>query len=184
MAATAPTLRKALQRKSPSLAFERALWDAGHDVVVGIDEVGRGAWAGPLTLGAVVLPRDRRVYKVRDSKMLTEAEETLLAYAEGTAGRGALLAGVYSLGLGIPFILAGLAFKLSAVPFQRGDDVSQRWHCEVRGGHEPEASAVGSARGVAREQLRVRVDDRGGVVHRGAAQRHGGGDLHRHRPGR
>ena len=31
---------------------------AGHDVVVGIDEVGRGAWAGPLMVGAAVLPRD------------------------------------------------------------------------------------------------------------------------------
>ena len=72
MAATAPTLRKALQGRSPSLAYERALWDAGHDVVVGMDEVGRGAWAGPLTLGAAVLPRDRRVYKIRDSKQLTE----------------------------------------------------------------------------------------------------------------
>jgi ribonuclease HII len=37
-----------------------------------MDEVGRGAWAGPLTVGAAVLPRDRRVYGVRDSKMLTE----------------------------------------------------------------------------------------------------------------
>ena len=78
MAATAPTLRKALQGRSPSLAYERALWDAGHEVVVGIDEVGRGAWAGPLTVGAAVLPRDRRVYKVRDSKQLTEAEREAL----------------------------------------------------------------------------------------------------------
>lgn len=39
-----------------------------------MDEVGRGSWAGPLTIGAVVLPPDRRVYKVRDSKMLTEDE--------------------------------------------------------------------------------------------------------------
>ncbi len=78
MAATAPTLRKALQRQSPSLTFERALWDEGHEVVVGIDEVGRGAWAGPLTLGAAVLPRDRRVYKVRDSKQLTEREREAL----------------------------------------------------------------------------------------------------------
>ena len=38
---------------------ERDLWAAGHDVVVGIDEVGRGAWAGPLMVGAAVLPRDR-----------------------------------------------------------------------------------------------------------------------------
>src|SRR5256714_4752699 len=62
----------------PKLARERALWDEGHDVVVGVDEVGRGAWAGPLGVGAAVLPRDRRVYKVRDSKMLTPAERERL----------------------------------------------------------------------------------------------------------
>lgn len=67
-------LRPALKRASPGLAIERELWDAGADVVVGVDEVGRGAWAGPLTVGAAVVPRDRRVYKIRDSKMLTEAE--------------------------------------------------------------------------------------------------------------
>ncbi len=75
MAATnVPAVRKANRKKSPSLAFERELWDAGHDVIVGVDEVGRGAWAGPITVGAAVLPRDRRVYKVRESKMLTEVE--------------------------------------------------------------------------------------------------------------
>jgi ribonuclease HII len=58
----------------PSLARERALWADGHGVVVGVDEVGRGAWAGPLMVGAAVLPTDRRVYKVRDSKMLTEPQ--------------------------------------------------------------------------------------------------------------
>ena len=78
MAATAPLLRKALQGRSPSLAVERELWDAGHDVVVGMDEVGRGAWAGPLTVGAAVLPRDRRVYKVRDSKQLLASEREAL----------------------------------------------------------------------------------------------------------
>src|SRR5205085_1295139 len=54
----------------PSLALEKGLWAEGHGVVVGMDEVGRGAWAGPISVGAAVLPRDRRVYKVRDSKML------------------------------------------------------------------------------------------------------------------
>ena len=43
-------------------------------MVVGVDEVGRGAWAGPISVGAAVLPPDRRVYKVRDSKALTEPE--------------------------------------------------------------------------------------------------------------
>jgi ribonuclease HII len=62
----------------PSLAVERSLWDDGYQVVVGVDEVGRGAWAGPIMVGAAVLPRDRRVYKVRDSKMLREIERERL----------------------------------------------------------------------------------------------------------
>jgi len=54
------------------------LWAEGRDVVVGVDEVGRGSWAGPLTVGAAVLPRDRRVYRIRDSKMLAEVERERL----------------------------------------------------------------------------------------------------------
>ena len=60
------------KRGGPSLAVEKELWSSGHEVVVGLDEVGRGAWAGPLTIAAAVLPRDRRVYGVRDSKQVTE----------------------------------------------------------------------------------------------------------------
>src|SRR5215211_6124677 len=65
-------------RTVPSLARERALWAEGHEVVVGVDEVGRGSWAGPISVGAAVLPPDRRVYKVRDSKLLTEFEREAL----------------------------------------------------------------------------------------------------------
>src|SRR3954454_21628328 len=75
---TVPQLRKALKSKSPSLTVERGLWDDGHDVIVGMDEVGRGSWAGPLSVGAAVVPRDKRVYKIRDSKMLTESERELM----------------------------------------------------------------------------------------------------------
>ena len=78
-APTAPVLRSALKRKAPGLAVERAMWAEGHEVVVGVDEVGRGSWAGPLTIGAVVLPKDRRVNKVRDSKQLTEREREALS---------------------------------------------------------------------------------------------------------
>ena len=77
-AATVPKLRKALRAQSPGLSVEREFWTAGHEVVVGIDEVGRGAWAGPLTIGAVVVPKDRRLYKLRDSKQLTESEREAL----------------------------------------------------------------------------------------------------------
>jgi len=64
--------------KAPTRRIERELWAAGHQVVVGIDEVGRGAWAGPLMVGAAVLPREKRVLGVRDSKMLTEANREKL----------------------------------------------------------------------------------------------------------
>ncbi len=62
---------------SPTLERERHLWAAGHRLVAGLDEVGRGAWAGPLTVGvAVVSPeaeaRQRPAW-LRDSKTLAEA---------------------------------------------------------------------------------------------------------------
>ncbi|MGF1664992.1 MAG: ribonuclease HII [Acidimicrobiia bacterium] len=71
---TVRRLRPALRGASPGLAVERSLHAAGKIHVVGIDEVGRGSWAGPLTIGAAVVPVDRRVYKIRDSKQLTEPE--------------------------------------------------------------------------------------------------------------
>jgi ribonuclease HII len=76
--ASVPKLRRAIRAKPPGLSVERELWDAGRNVVVGVDEVGRGSWAGPLTIGAAVVPRDRRIYKLRDSKQLTEAEREAL----------------------------------------------------------------------------------------------------------
>ncbi|HUH07337.1 MAG TPA: ribonuclease HII [Egibacteraceae bacterium] len=62
----------------PGLELERCWWDEGA-VVAGVDEVGRGSWAGPVTFAAVVLPRDRRMYKLRDSKVLDPARREELA---------------------------------------------------------------------------------------------------------
>ena len=64
--------------RAPTRTIEKEMWARGHEVVVGIDEVGRGAWAGPLMVGAAVLPRDKRVNGVRDSKMLTETNREFL----------------------------------------------------------------------------------------------------------
>ena len=77
-AITVPRLRPSLRRRSPGLAIERELWTSETTIVVGVDEVGRGAWAGPISVGAAVVPRDRRVYKIRDSKMLREPEREAL----------------------------------------------------------------------------------------------------------
>src|SRR4051794_38300234 len=70
----APTLPSGPTRKmGPTLRLERKFWEAGDRVVVGIDEVGRGAWAGPVTVAAVV-PATEHVRGVRDSKQLTRPE--------------------------------------------------------------------------------------------------------------
>lgn len=69
----------------PGIRVERRFWDLDL-VVAGVDEVGRGAWAGPVTFGAVVLPSDRRMYKLRDSKLLdAERREQLAARLHGFA---------------------------------------------------------------------------------------------------
>ena len=71
-------MRAALRGKAPGLAAEKVFWDQGHEVVAGLDEVGKGAWAGPLTVGVVVANRQKRITGVRDSKMLTETEREAL----------------------------------------------------------------------------------------------------------
>jgi ribonuclease HII len=75
MSAVAP-----VRKPYPTLRLERKLWEAGHRVVCGIDEVGRGAWAGPVTVGAVV-PAPEHLRHVRDSKLLTRPERQRAADA-------------------------------------------------------------------------------------------------------
>lgn len=59
----------------PHLEYEKKLWEEGFQVIAGLDEAGRGAWAGPVYAAAVVLPNDERVCDllsgVRDSKRMT-----------------------------------------------------------------------------------------------------------------
>ncbi len=63
---------------APTRQLERVLRQQGHAVVVGVDEVGRGAWAGPLAVGAAIVPSDRRVNGIRDSKLLSERDRERL----------------------------------------------------------------------------------------------------------
>lgn len=76
----APPARTAVRR--PTLEVERRLWRDGHRWVAGIDEVGRGAWAGPLSVGVAVLHAGLRTRSLplwlRDSKMLPEERRELV----------------------------------------------------------------------------------------------------------
>ena len=63
----------------PHLEYERAAWAGGMIRVAGIDEVGRGPLAGPVTAAAVVLRVGHIPDGLRDSKQLTAARREVLA---------------------------------------------------------------------------------------------------------
>lgn len=55
----------------PDGSLERSLSTAGFRLIAGVDEVGRGALAGPLYACAVILPDELDVDGIKDSKLLT-----------------------------------------------------------------------------------------------------------------
>ena len=66
----------------PHASRERLLFESGAKTVVGIDEVGKGSWAGPLVIGIAMLSREMvfsdepavALGGVRDSKQLSELQ--------------------------------------------------------------------------------------------------------------
>lgn len=67
----------------PDLSSEAVLYEGGFRCVAGVDEAGRGAWAGPLVAAAVVLPSPGSVPSnflagVRDSKLVAPEQRTVL----------------------------------------------------------------------------------------------------------
>ena len=89
-----------LHLSHPSLKLERTFLCRGHRLIAGIDETGRGAWAGPVVAAAVVLPLDRprlsaALKGVNDSKQLTARQRERLydviykvAVSVGVGGAG------------------------------------------------------------------------------------------------
>jgi ribonuclease HII len=68
---------------SPDLTFEIALWSQGVRLIAGVDEAGRGALAGPVAAGAVILPVNPDLGSilsgVRDSKQMSPAKREVWA---------------------------------------------------------------------------------------------------------
>ncbi|MDK3160270.1 ribonuclease HII [Kamptonema cortianum] len=56
----------------PTLDFEKAARAKGFVRIAGIDEAGRGPWAGPVTAAAVILPEQFAHARLNDSKQLPE----------------------------------------------------------------------------------------------------------------
>jgi ribonuclease HII len=57
----------------PTLEVEEKIWKEGFKFICGIDEAGRGALAGPLVVGAVILPR-KKIRGINDSKKLNRKQ--------------------------------------------------------------------------------------------------------------
>lgn len=98
---TQPTRRtgSASGSKTPTLRVERGLQRDGYRLLAGMDEVGRGALAGPVSVGVVVIDERCRTAPqgVRDSKLLSPAAREAMvprvrrwahAYAVGHATAG------------------------------------------------------------------------------------------------
>jgi len=80
------------ESKDPTLDFERSCFATGAALVIGIDEVGRGAIAGPVAVGvhAVTPEIDAFPVGLRDSKLLSEKKRESLAPLVAGWGHGAI----------------------------------------------------------------------------------------------
>jgi ribonuclease HII len=73
------------------LSIEKDLWKKGYQYIAGIDEVGRGSWAGPVVAASVIFPKNFKPrFQLADSKLLNikkraalaeEIKKTALCYA-------------------------------------------------------------------------------------------------------
>jgi ribonuclease HII len=111
----------------PSLTYERDLYHAGYTLIAGIDEVGRGALAGCVMVGAVVLPvadpilcSVLRAAGVRDSKQLSGLQREALVpliqeIALGVAVGSASAAEIDAMGI-VPACRLAARRALAALP--------------------------------------------------------------------
>jgi ribonuclease HII len=98
---------------TPDFGFESKLWEKGIRFIAGVDEAGRGALAGPVSAGALVLPPDPEIQHqlkgMHDSKKLTQGQR------EEFAGKIRELALAYAVG----FVSAAEIDRLGILPATR-----------------------------------------------------------------
>lgn len=75
--------KSSVRKKTANLLHEHQYAACGYRLIVGLDEAGRGTWAGPVAAGAVCLPVENRdlskiMRGVNDSKQLTPLQRSLL----------------------------------------------------------------------------------------------------------
>ena len=87
---------KEIERLNLLKEEENKLYDQGIEYICGIDEAGRGPLAGPVVVGAVIMPKDSFIEGVNDSKKISEKKrekiydqilEEAIAYSIGVIDR-------------------------------------------------------------------------------------------------
>ncbi|MFC1501058.1 ribonuclease HII [Elusimicrobiota bacterium] len=58
--------------------FDNGYRNKGYGVIAGVDEAGRGPWAGPVVAAAVVLPKDLAIEGLNDSKKLSPKKREII----------------------------------------------------------------------------------------------------------
>ena len=66
-------IQREWERLDAMYVYERAAVVAGHTLVAGVDEAGRGPLAGPVAVAAVILPQEAHLPRINDSKKLSAA---------------------------------------------------------------------------------------------------------------
>jgi ribonuclease HII len=158
-------------RRDPTMRFERRLLREGHTCVGGVDEVGRGAWAGPLMVGVVVADAStpRAPVGVRDSKMLTamsrraraiEIRSWSVTWSVGAASAGEI--DEVGLSAALTLATARALDDLACVPSALLVDGSFDF-VSPRYGTDTEAGAIGYSRAPSVQTL-VRGDQRSACI--------------------
>jgi ribonuclease HII len=195
--------------ETPSLELEEALWQSGMKFIGGIDEAGRGAWAGPVFAGAVILPQDSQIRLtlagVRDSKQMTprqrarwalEIKSAALAWAVGAASAAEIdaLGILPATRLAMTRAIQGLtpAPEYHLFDFIHWKDCPFRGEKLVKGDNRSLSIAAASVLAkTARDQLLVELEGQypgyglarhkgyGTALHRAAIVEHGLASIHR-----
>lgn len=63
---------KSMKNNHSMLFYENKYYNKGFKIIAGVDEVGRGCWAGPVVAASVIFPKNYVNEKIKDSKVLAK----------------------------------------------------------------------------------------------------------------
>lgn len=124
--------------RAPALNWEQRAWREGKLLVAGVDEAGRGAWAGPLVAASVIIPRDPQ-RRGRITRAINRAETTVRDSKQLSAEQRQRVMGVL-LELEIPFAVATIEVdELDKIGLGRANKLAM---CRAVGALSPEPEHV------------------------------------------